>query len=99
MIFFITIGRFLSCILRLMKMPMLDAVILGNLFDRKYLDFETCCNLRMLSRKFYFHAGKYFKSLTKLDLSVLPKNSGKKSDHDNPAYSRLFKTVTKYCVN
>jgi len=78
---------------------MLDAVILGNLFDRKYMDFETCCNLRLVSRKFYFHAGKYFKSLTKLDLSVLPENSGKKSDHDNPAYSRLFKTVTKYCVN
>jgi len=78
---------------------MLDAVILGNLFDRKYLDFETCCNLRMISRKFYFHAGKYFKSLTKLDLSVLPEKIGEKSDHDNPAYSRLFKTVTKYCVN
>jgi len=82
-----------------MKMSILDAAILGDLFNRKYMDFETCCNLRLVSRKFDFHALKYFKSLTKFDFGILPDNSKKDSDFDDLDYSSLFGTVTEYCVN
>jgi len=48
--------------------------ILAFLFSKRYMDFKTCCGLRLVSGQFNYHATKYFSSLKEFDLSILEKN-------------------------
>jgi len=73
-------------------MNQLDDAILGSLFDKRYMDFEICTELRWVSAQFNFHATRFFRSLRELDLEKLVWGSGEN-------YDCLLETATKYCDN
>jgi len=77
-------------------MPTLDDVCLESLFSTRYLDFETSCNLRLVSSRFNRHAVKYYRSLEEFDFGVL---SAKYAGLSKGAYARLFNAVTEHCAN
>jgi len=67
-------------------MPVLDAIILGDLFSARYLDLETSFHLRLISNQFNLLGTKYYKSLSALDFDLLP---------NAPDHDRLFNFVTE----
>jgi len=80
-------------------MNQLEDAILGFLFDKKYMDFKTCSELRSVSAKFDRHASKYFHSLKEVDLLILKNNFEWHSESIETPYTCLLETVTKYCDN
>jgi len=73
-------------------MSQLDGAILNFLFDKRYMDFETCSHLRLVSAQFNFHATRYFRSLREFDLEKFVSERGEK-------YDCLLKTLTENCDN
>jgi len=60
---------------RFIEMYILDDAILECLCSRRYLDSETCCKLRLVSKQFDLHAGKCLESLTEFVFVSLPDTS------------------------
>jgi len=91
---FIVSFRYLTSILLSLnfKMSQLDGTILSFLFDNRYMDFETCSHLRLVSAQFNFHATRYFRSLREFDLEKFVSERGVK-------YDCLLETVTENCDN
>jgi len=80
-------------------MTKFDDDILRCLFNKRYMDFRTCSNLRSVSTRFNFFAAKYCLSLKELDISDLSKAFNKHHESSEKFYPCLIETVAKYCPN
>jgi len=72
---------------------LLEGIVLESVLGGGYVDFETCCNLRLVCSHFNLAVVKHFGSLRAFDLGE--KSTKLKDD----AYPRLFHTVTEHCRN
>jgi len=70
---------------------LLDGIVLQSVFGGGYVDFETCCKLRLVCSHFNLAVVKHFGSLRAFDFGE--KSTKLKDD----AYPRLFHTVTEHC--
>jgi len=80
-------------------MAQFDDDILRCLFNKRYMDFETCSSLRSVSARFNFFAAKYCHSIKELDLCHLTKPFNQNSESVGEFYPCLIEAMAKCYPN